>query len=151
MKIKNRKQERLEQELRVYEQNISMTGKERKALREWVGSGHSVYENPGSRYLCDFGSQRLEFLDVYRQDREIEKELGGKTQKEKESWLKAYMGYDEPTQEVSPTPAQLKEHIRKLERELCHVWDYLGQEGLWTEAREYVDGHADEAIPFEVL
>ena len=50
-----------------------------------------------------------------------------------------------------PEIQQLKEHIRRLERELFHIWGYIGQEGLWNEAREYVDEHAGEAIPFELI
>lgn len=151
MKVKNKKQEYLERQLQDYEQDTAMTGAERRALRKWVSCGHSVYENPGSRYLCDYGMEGQTFLEVYRQDAKIEKELSGKTKKDKDAWLKAYMGYDEPQDAPAPTQEQLKEHIRKLERELFHVWGYIGQEGLWNEAREYVDEHAGEAIPFEIL
>lgn len=47
---------------------------------------------------------------------------------------------------------QMKERIRKLEKELFLVWDYIGQEGCWGDAREYVVEHGgDEIIPFESL
>ena len=147
----DKKQIYLEKQLQAYEREVAMTGKERKALREWVRSGHSVCESPGSRYLCDMGMPEQDFLDVYRQDQRIKKELAGKTGKEKEAWLKEYMGYEEAAREDPQTTEQLKEQLRKLERELFHVWGYISQEGLWNEAREYVEEHADEAVPFEML
>ena len=41
----------LENEYWPYVAKTSMTTKERRALRKWVRSGHSVYESPGSEYL----------------------------------------------------------------------------------------------------
>lgn len=40
-------------------------------------------------------------------------------------------------------------HIRFLHRELYHVWDFIGEEGLWSEAREYVADRCLDRIPYE--
>jgi len=63
--------------------------------------------------------------------------------------MKANLGNRAQVERIEPTIPQMKEHIRKLGRELFHLWEYVGQEGLWGEAKEYVDENADEPIPFE--
>lgn len=40
-------------------------------------------------------------------------------------------------------------HIRKIERELFHLWGFVGSEGLWEEACEYMVDHRGEETPFE--
>ena len=43
-----------------------MTPYEKRLLRNWVASGHSVHENAGSKYIClAGGSPPFDFLDVY--------------------------------------------------------------------------------------
>ena len=147
--MKDKKQKYLEEQLATYEQETRMTASERYALHKWVRSGHSVYESPGSRYLCDYGLPEQDFLDVYRQDCEISRHLEGKTDREQLEWMKSNLGYREPAERIEPTIPQMKEHIQKLERELFHLWEYVSQEGMWSEAKEYVDENADEPIPFE--
>ncbi len=147
--MSNEKQRYLEEELAAFELKNSMTGPERRALRKWVRSGHSVYESPGSRYCLNSALPVQDFLDVYRQDHEIDRELKGKTRAEQTEWLKAYMGYDEPEEQKEPGIPEMKEHIRKLEHELFNLWEYISQEGLGSEAQKYVDEKADEPIPFE--
>lgn len=44
---------------------------------------------------------------------------------------------------------RMEEHIRTLERELYHLWGFIGNEGLWEEAKDYVDEHRSEITPFE--
>ena len=56
-------------ELKNYEFDVPMTPAEKRALRKWVASGHSVHEPRGSRYVFTSGDQ--DFLDVYRMDREL--------------------------------------------------------------------------------
>jgi hypothetical protein len=94
------KQHYLEKQLKEYEVRIPMTKYERSALRKWVRDVHSVYEAPGSKYLPDAEENRCDFLDVYRQDKEIEEAISGMTGKEQVRWLKDYVGYEEP---VAPT------------------------------------------------
>ena len=47
------------------------------------------------------------------------------------------------------TPEPVNAHIRKLERELFHTWAFIMEEGLYSEASEYVNEHKDEETPFE--
>ena len=71
-----------------------MTPYERQQLRKWVSEGHSVYHDPGSKYLCDPYPPRT-FLEAYREDREISLAIRGLSQEKKTEYLKEYMGYDD--------------------------------------------------------
>lgn len=146
----DRRQQELMEELQEYEQEYPMDRAEKRALHRWVESGHSVYEAPPSRYVCDCGLSAQDFLDVYRQDVQISRELKGKTRAEKEAWLRDYMGYAEAGPEKKATGEEYRKHIRKLEREQFHLWEYAGQEGLWSEAKEYVEERREMEIPFEI-
>ena len=80
-------------ELERYEREVPMTPYEKRLLRKWVMSGHSPRENPGSMYLCMTGSEPYDFLDVYRMDRDIRKDMKGMTPSEQEAYPKEYMGW----------------------------------------------------------
>lgn len=143
-----------EEELEHYERKVAMTPAEKRALRKWVAKGHSVAENPGSRYVCE--SPDHDFLDVYRMDREIQAGLRGRTRAEKIAYLKEYVGYREEApqekqqrQDAANTPDPIKEYIRRLEREVFYLWLFLSRENMEAEAREYVEENRDESIPFE--
>ena len=71
-----------------------MSAYERRLLRKWVSNGHSVYEDPGSKYLCDPYPPR-HFLDAYREDREITIAVRGMSEEQKTAYLRSYMGYNE--------------------------------------------------------
>ncbi|MCC8176103.1 MAG: hypothetical protein LIO91_06695 [Bacteroidales bacterium] len=58
-------------------------------------------------------------------------------------------GYINPWYHGGPTAAQMQTHICKLQRELFCLWSYIGQEGLWSEAKEYLDENADIPTLFE--
>ena len=88
------------------------------------------------------------WLDAY--------DLQGKTPREREAYLKDLLGYqEEPAEEKelreakAKTPEPVNAHIRKLERELFHTWAFIMEEGLYSEASEYVNEHKDEETPFE--
>ena len=84
-------------ELERYEQEVPMSYYEKKLLRKWVASGHSPRENAGSKYICLAGSEPYDFLDVYRMDREIRRNMKGLSRSEQEAYLKKYTGWaDEP-------------------------------------------------------
>lgn len=146
-----------EEELEEYESKVAMTPAEKRALRKWVSGGHSVAENPGSRYICTYGMYPPpDFLDVYRMDREIRAELKGKSRAERIAYLKEYVGYQDETPEekkqredAANTPDSVKEYIHKLEREVFYLWLFLSRENMEAEAREYVAENRDEPIPFE--
>lgn len=132
-----------------------MTAYERRLVRNWVKAGNSVYDCKQSRYYGE-SAYPMEFLEVYRGDREIDRDLQGKTPKEKEAYLKELLGYTEETAEEKAlreakekTPESVSEHIRKLERELFHTWAFIMGEGLCSEALAYLEDHKDEETPFE--
>ena len=129
---------------------------ERRLLRDWVRAGHSVYETVESRYLPGPAYPPMDFIRAYRMDRELTQAMKGMNRVEKETYLKADIGYDDPApgeaaeaEAKKNTPKIIEERVRHLERELFHLWCFVCREGLEEEAREYVDEHKDSAIPFE--
>ena len=53
------------------------------------------------------------------------------------------------TADRSPEAAFAMDYIGKLQRELFYLWVFIGQEGAWDEAREFVDEHTMVPTPFE--
>ena len=144
-------------ELDEYEAKHPMTPAEKRALREWVASGHSVYESSGSPYICLYGAYPpRDYLDVYRMDREIKQGLKGKSAEERERYLKEYTGYSVPPKATPESitwkhlPEPIKERIRKMEREAFYLSMFIAQEGLWEESRQFLDDNMDNPIPFEL-
>ena len=149
------RQEFLWDEYQDYIAKKPMTPYEHRLVRKWVKEGNSVYGCTQSRYYGE-SAYPMEFLEVYRLDRAIDKELQGKTPQEREAYLKDLLGYqEEPAEEKelreakAATPGPVNAHIRKLERELFHIWAFIMEEGLYSEAMEYVNEHKDEETPFE--
>lgn len=149
------RQEFLWDEYQDYIAKKPMTPYERRLVRKWVKEGNSVYGCTQSRYYGE-SSYPMEFLEVYRSDRAIDKELQGKAPQEREAYLKDLLGFqEEPAEEKelreakAATPEPVNAHIRKLERELFHIWAFITGEGLYSEAMEYVNEHKDEETPFE--
>ena len=143
--------------LEEYEAKYLMTPAEKRALRKWVASGHSVYEHPGSRYICLFGAYPpRDFLDVYRMDREIKQALKGKSRIEREQYLKEYISYSDPPEETPESvawthlPEPIKDRIRKIEREVFYLSMFIAREGLWNESQEFLNDNMDNPIPFEL-
>lgn len=88
-------------ELERYEREVPMTYYEKTLLRKWVMSGHSPRENPGSRYLCLTETEPYDFLDVYRMDKEIRRDMKGMNKAEQKAYLMEYMGWaDDPWDDV---------------------------------------------------
>lgn len=149
------RQEFLWDEYQDYIAKKPMTPYERRLVREWVKEGNSVYGCTQSRYYGE-SAYPMEFLEVYRSDRAIDKELQGKTPQEREAYLKDLLGYqEEPAEEKelrkakAATPEPVNAHIRMLERELFHIWAFIIEKGLCSEAMEYVNEHKNEESPFE--
>lgn len=148
-------------ELERYELETPMTPSEKRAVRRWVVSGHSVMDAPPSKYpyIHSYYPPPC-FLDVYRTDKELDAAMKGMTRKEKDAYLKEYVGFqDEPEEQRrqreenqrihAQTPEKAKEKIRLLQRKLFYIWTFLSQEGLEEDAEEYVKNHMDEPLPFE--
>ena len=81
-------------ELEKYEMDTPMTPYEKRALRRWVASGHSVTEPPPSRYACIYPSHPVpDFLEVYRTDKELDIATKGMSYEQRIAYLKEYVGY----------------------------------------------------------
>ena len=63
------RQEFLENEYKQYCKTTTMTSSERRALREWVKDGNSVYENASGVWAE--GNIPVEFLTIYRDEEYI--------------------------------------------------------------------------------
>ena len=63
--------------------------------------GHNPRENPGSKYLCMTDSEPIDFLDVYRMDKEIKEEMKGMTKAQREAYLKEFMGWTDEDESQS--------------------------------------------------
>lgn len=138
----------LKKELKSYEETVTLTKKERKALHKWVKEGHSVHEACVSNYVPDLGYLGQDFLDVYREDAYIKQNLKGKTEHEKERWIREYLGYDKPQPQYEPSRDMLKLHVRDLEKQLFNLWAFVNEEGLCRDAEEYMEAHSDNDVPF---
>ena len=139
-------------EYKEYIEKYPLSGYERRLLRGWVKEGHSVYETVESAYLPGPAYPPMDFIGAYRLDRELREDMKGMTRNEKEKYLKDYTGYEDvPEKKEEPAEEKLQratKHIQELEHELFYLWNYLGQEGLWSEAKAYLEDYEDEDIPF---
>ncbi len=144
---------------REYEEYIAVTPMsryERRLLRDWVGSCHSVYHDPGSKYLPD-RCYEIPFLDAYREDREIARATRGMSDDERFEYInREYLGWEPFSEEelrVSEagqnTPQFIRDRVRLMKRDMIHLWEFICQEGLTDEAREYVKEHRSEEAVFE--
>ena len=43
---------------------------------------------------------------------------------------------------------EIRNHIQRLEHDLYYLMDFLGENGLWQEAKEHLEDHEDARIPF---
>lgn len=142
-------------EYEEYIETTPMTDHERRLLRKWVSEGHSVNQSPGSKYLPDRYPPK-DFLETYREDREITRAIRGMTAEEKEAYLKEYTGWTEPDPEQKAYldikgsgSAYAMRYIKSIQREMWHLWEFVWQEGLGEEAREFINDHKDEEAVFE--
>ena len=148
-------------ELEKYELETPMTPYERRALRRWVASGHSVMEAPTSRYPCIHCCYPPpSFLDVYREDKQLDKATKGMTKAEKTAYLKDYIGFVDESEEErtrreenkhlhEQTPEAAREIIRKLQRKIFYLYMFLAEQGLDSESDDFIEKHMDTPTPFE--
>lgn len=148
-------QESFWEEYEEYIEMTPMTAYERRLLRKWVSDGHSVNQSPGSKYLPD-RYPPADFLETYREDREIALAMKDMREEEQEKYLKEYIGWTEPDPEQKAY-LDVKEsgseptmrYIKSIQREMWHLWEFIWQEGLGEEAREFINDHKDEEVAFE--
>lgn len=148
-------------ELEKYEERTPMTPAEKRALRRWAASGHSVREAPPSKYPClQCAYPPPDFLDAYRAEREIDRATKGMDEEEALSWLKENYGPapEDPEEKERhlenerlhrETPEKARKTIEALQRKLFHMWVFLAREGMEDDAEEYLKSHMDEPAPFE--
>lgn len=98
--IKTELQKCFWEEYREYIKSTPMTPYERRLLRKWVSDCHSVYHDPGSKYL-GYSAIPMPFLDVYRMDREFDLEMKGMNKIERIEYLKKATGWTDPPQAES--------------------------------------------------
>lgn len=83
----------LENQYKEYIKTTPMTKKEKRALREWVKDGHSVYENDSCAW--NDGQIPVEFLTVYRDEEYIRQHTKGMSSEETRRFAMAYYGWDD--------------------------------------------------------
>ena len=138
-------------EYREYVDKYPLSGYERRLLRGWVKDGHSVYETVESAYLPGPAWPPMDFIDAHRLDRELREGMKGMKPAEREKYLKDYIGFVDETpnnETVEEKLIRARSHIDELEHQLFFLWQYLGSEGMWTDAEEYLEEHRDDEIPF---
>jgi len=148
-------------DLKDYEDKVPMTPAEKRALRRWVKSGHSVKEMPPSKYPCIHCKYPApDFLEVYRTDRELDAATESMSDDEAMAYIADLYGFHVESEEekkarsekeriYEQTPKEVREKIRILQRKLSYTWFFITEEGLYDEANEYVKAHMDEPVPFE--
>lgn len=149
MKIEKDRKNFLRRELREYEKITPMTEEEREALHEWVHSGRSVHDN-GS-YACYEGGRPLDFLDVYRKEKEECGRLPAMDEEEQKNYLREEYGIGRDTP-AAPSYEELKDQMRTLYKKYMLYWGFLANNGLREEAEKYVQDHIDEEfLPFDIF
>lgn len=126
-----------------YVSRTPMSSREERALRKWVSSGHSVYENPGSRYY-PHPYIPWDFLSVYREDRAIAKHLRGKLPKYVKFYKENVLGLSPDGWDEREPP----DDIESLSAENMLLWHYLSMRGLEEEGQDYVSANMDTYLPF---
>lgn len=129
-------QDLLDIELEEYIKTVAMTDEEIGALREWVSKGHSVHENP-----CDAEDGHgnyLDFLDVYRDEKEIENTLDGMTEREKEAFINIYLR-DIPDEMPEPMSrkAYLETELIRLRNENAMYKSFIQYKNLKIDFDKY--------------
>jgi hypothetical protein len=92
----------LDEELKEYLQVTKMTAKERKALRKWVATGHSVHEN--NAMAVYEGGFPIDFLDIYREEEEIRQATKGMRPEDARKYVMEYYGWSDELKNHEPEP-----------------------------------------------
>ncbi|WP_026508604.1 hypothetical protein [Butyrivibrio sp. MC2013] len=102
MKKEKEYQAMLDEELREYLKVTKMTAKERKALREWVATGHSVHEN--NAMAVYEGGCPIDFLDIYREEEEIRQATKEMSPEDARKYAMEYYGWSDEPNDHEPEP-----------------------------------------------
>lgn len=133
-KIKEERKRFLMGELRAYEKATPMTTDEREALHHWVKAGNSVHENQEGAFREN--GRPMDFLDIYRQDREIHAVLDSMSYEEGTAYLRREYGINRPERPLSYSGMMKK--VDRLYRTCVLCWEVLVANDLRDEAYEYI-------------
>ena len=148
--ITDKRQISLEEELIEYEAVTPTTAEEQALLHEWVADGKSVHENASMG--VDENGEPVDFLEVYRMDKEIRQTLEKLSPTEKDNYIARLKGEN--------TVETLLEDIQALHFKLNAYERTLKKHHLLDEATRLMDDwkkHAialpeiadDEELPFQ--
>lgn len=144
-------------ELIKYEKTTEMTDDERAALREWVLDGNSVHDN--AAMACNEHGEPCDFLDIYRYEEGIRRDLAKLSPREQENYLARLRGED--------TMDNLREDRDRLlfkariYEQVLREHHLLGEADLRMQAAEekqlmleellerWRQAHPDEKLPFD--
>lgn len=97
--VKREIRELLDEQLKEYESNITMTKSERKELYDWVAGGRSPYDN--GDYICGSNGYPLDFVSALRTARELKEWFETLSDVEKHAELYGgHMQYDTATDDI---------------------------------------------------
>lgn len=133
--ISKEKSAYLWKELAEYEKNTKMTDEERSALQEWVLDGNSVHDN--SSMACTESGGPCGFLDVYRHEEEIRRDLEKLSPGEQENYLARLRGED--------TIDNLREDFNELFFKAEIYEEILRSHGLLDKAKFEIDRAKEES------
>lgn len=95
----------LEKEYKEYVKKTPLTPDERKALREWVKEGYSVYENSSGAWYD--GQVPMEFIEVYRDEQYIREQTKGMTPEEARKFALSYYGWDDEPEDTTSSSSDI--------------------------------------------
>lgn len=75
--LQKERQQMLRKERQLFESIYPMTSSERKEVRKWSASGHSIYSNPW--YYYDGTGDEMNYLDALRWDKELCEKMAAQT------------------------------------------------------------------------
>lgn len=127
-------------ELIEYEKNNEMTDDERTALKEWVLAGNSVHDN-GSMAFTE-GGVPCDFLDDYRYQEEIRRDLEKLSPREEENYLARLRGED--------TIDNLREDLDELYFKVRIYEQILRSYGLFEKAEKKIEIVKEESTKQEM-
>jgi hypothetical protein len=128
----------LMEELREYELRTPMSEEERIALHEWVSKGNSVHENSS---LAEYeNGEPVDFLEDYRYDMGIRKELAQLDERARENYIARLQGRD--------TIDNLREDLENADLRLRACSAVLERHGLMAEVEHQLESwkHESERI-----
>ena len=106
-------QEILEKQYKEYIKVTPITKKEKRALREWVKAGHSVYENNSGAWAE--GQVPVEFLEVYRDEEYIRTQTKGMSPEETQRFAMTYYGWNEDASDPNASDEDYMSFIKDLD------------------------------------